>query len=185
MRVDEGRTRSVSAAFRFCPSCGGARAGRGDPLTCECGFRYYFNPASAVGVLLVDGEGRMLFIRRARDPGRGKLGLPGGFVDAGETGEEAARREVREEVGLEVGGLRYLTSYPNTYAYGEVVYDVVDFFYLTRVEDFSAVRCEDGEVGAWFLATPGEVRLEDFAFRSNWLAVEAFSRRALQAKGAQ
>jgi 8-oxo-dGTP diphosphatase len=47
-------------------------------------------------------DGRILLVRRARDPGRDLFSLPGGVVEAGETLAEAVMREVREETGLTV-----------------------------------------------------------------------------------
>jgi len=167
----------VESAFRYCPSCGEARNEGGNPLTCACGFRYFFNPASAVGTLVSDASGRLLFIRRERDPGKGKLGMPGGFIDAGETGEEAARREAYEEVGLTLGELTYLTSHSNTYAYGGVVYQVTDFFYTAKVECFEGVESDASEVQDWFIARPEDVRGEDFAFVSNAFAVDTYVRK--------
>ncbi len=168
---------TVCQSFRYCPACGRERESKTDPLCCPCGFRYYFNPAAAAGGLLTDGEGRMFFIRRERDPGRGKLGIPGGFIDAGETGESAVRREIEEEIGLEIGPLDYLVSYPNTYAFGGVLYQVIDFFYVGTVENFEGITLDRSEIREWFLAKPEAVKREDFAFESNGLAVEAFVRR--------
>jgi NADH pyrophosphatase NudC (nudix superfamily) len=79
--------------FIFCPRCGRPRVGggRATVLHCAaCDFLHHFNPAIAAGVFL--------FIRRAPDPAVGKLALPGGFVDFGETAEEALKREILEEV---------------------------------------------------------------------------------------
>jgi len=55
-----------------------------------------------VGAVVHDGEHRLLLVRRANDPGRGRWSLPGGRVDPGETDEQAVTREVLEETGITV-----------------------------------------------------------------------------------
>ncbi len=106
--------------FRFCPMCGGPfharrlRPGEPDRLVCDaCGFVYFIDPKVAVGTIVRWGDG-VLLTRRAIDPGRGKWVFPGGYVDRGEVVEHAARREAREEVGLELelDGLVGIYSYP-------------------------------------------------------------------------
>ncbi len=62
-----------------------------------------------VGAIATDPEGQVLLLVRQRS-GQGMYGLPGGFVDAGETAEEALQREVLEEVQLSVTSYRYLVS---------------------------------------------------------------------------
>lgn len=54
------------------------------------------------GAVVRDDSGRVLLVRRANEPSRGLWSIPGGRVEAGESAEEAARREVREETGLDV-----------------------------------------------------------------------------------
>jgi len=98
-----------------------------------CGFRLYFNPAVAVAVFVQDAAGRVLLIRRAKEPGAGKLAPPGGFIDVGERAEDAVHREVHEEVGLRLTDLRFLGSQPNEYLFGGVLYPVLDLFFKTRV----------------------------------------------------
>lgn len=175
-RMSAGEVKTLNEAFAHCPACGQRRTEVQEPLVCECGFLYYFNPASAVGGLITDREGKMLFIRRERDPGRGKLGLPGGFIDAGETVEEALDREVAEEVGLTVARWRYLASYPNHYPYRGVLYQVTDVFFTGEVETFSEIQSDASEVREWFLAPAETVRSEDFAFASNARAVADFAK---------
>ncbi|WP_344826413.1 NUDIX domain-containing protein [Actinocorallia longicatena] len=61
-----------------------------------------------MAVLLVPVDGGLLTVRRGISPGLGELALPGGFIDVGETWQEAAVRELREESGvvLDAGGVR-------------------------------------------------------------------------------
>ena len=84
-----GATLPPAEAFRHCPKCGSARPGpAGDnPFRCPaCGFTLFFNPTVAAAGFLFDAAGRALLIRREKEPAKGKLAIPGGFVDAGETG---------------------------------------------------------------------------------------------------
>lgn len=95
--------------FRFCPRCGGRFAdGDFDAAAClftcrGCGFDFYQNPVPAAVVALEHpGEpGSFLMLRRRTKPGVGLWCVPGGFIGYGELPEEAAAREVREEVGVE------------------------------------------------------------------------------------
>ena len=61
--------------------------------------RRHKNPVLTVDGILVT-NGRLLLVRRGREPEKGKLALPGGIVEYGETTEEAVVREVREETGI-------------------------------------------------------------------------------------
>lgn len=127
---------SPSASFRYCPRCGqGPSAPPREPaFSCTaCGFHYHFNPAAAAGVIAEDREGRVLLVRRAKEPARGLLGVPGGFVDIGETAEDSARREAREETGIDVEGLLFLGSWPNLYEWQGLAYPVVDLYFTARV----------------------------------------------------
>src|SRR5690606_1967208 len=116
----------LAEVFRHCPRCGATEPVQfGNNVTCanpDCGFSFYLNPACAVGAVLVDPAGNLLFIRRAKNPSKGLLGLPGGFIDPGETAEAALTREIQEEIGLHVQELRFLASFPNEYRYKSVMY---------------------------------------------------------------
>jgi len=61
---------------------------------------------ACVGAVVFDVEGRLLLIQRANPPAQGRWSLPGGRVEPGELAEEAVRREVREETGLDVEVIR-------------------------------------------------------------------------------
>ena len=68
-------------------------------------------PALTVDCVVIDGEGRLLLIRRGNPPHKGKYALPGGFVDVGETVEDACRRELMEETGVKAGRLQLVGVY--------------------------------------------------------------------------
>ena len=77
---------------------------------------------------------------RAKDPGKGLYGLPGGFVDVGETAEQALDREVLEEIGLQVRSRQYLASFPNEYAWQGFILPVTDLFFVVEVESFEGMQ---------------------------------------------
>lgn len=68
---------------------------------------YPAHPLVGVGALIHSG-GKVLLIKRRFEPNRGKWSLPGGSLETGESLEEGCRREVREELGLELGALELL-----------------------------------------------------------------------------
>src|ERR1051326_4742586 len=71
------------------------------PTCPDCGFIHYVDPKVAVAVILGDNEG-VLLGRRCIDPGKGLWSFPAGYVNRGEVLEEAAAREVLEELGVAV-----------------------------------------------------------------------------------
>ena len=167
-------------AFCHCPRCGQAPPVVGSaPFHCAaCDFLFYFNPAIAVGALLLGPDDSILLVRRAKDPHRGKLTVPGGFVDAGEFAEGALRREIREEVSLEVAPLDYFCSLPNTYHYRGVTYQVLDFFFIGRVTQ-PAAQAEASEVSEICWRRREQIDLEEIAFDS----VREMLRRFLAERG--
>lgn len=173
-------SRPLKDAFEYCPSCGDAATEIGnDPFRCEaCGFAFYFSPAVAVGAILADATGKVMLIRRARDPGKGKFGLPGGFVDAGETGEQAVAREMQEEVGLTPNSTRYLATFTNSYDYNGVVTAVLDIFYVCTVDSFDRIQLEATEVAGYEFSELGEDHLSNMAFESNRLALELYLQQS-------
>ncbi|MFM8326085.1 MAG: NUDIX hydrolase [Pirellulaceae bacterium] len=162
--------------FAYCPRCGERSGSQGArPFECAgCSFRFFFGPVAAVAAILEDSSGRLLFLERARDPGKGLLGLPGGFADPGETLEEAVARELLEETGLKVSLLNYFCSIPNGYIYQQIEISVLDVFYVGRVDTLEGIQMQASEIASTLIEHPSPQLLDRMAFASNRRAVERF-----------
>ncbi len=87
--------------MEYCTYCGGKTTQQTNKRTClVCNKTFYNNPKAAVVVMLYTPEKKQLIrTRRAHEPEVGKLDFIGGFLDVGETFEQAAYREMHEESG--------------------------------------------------------------------------------------
>ena len=107
---------AFSGNFTFCPHCGTGLEQTEvfnlvRPVCPQCDFVQFRDPKVAV-IAFVTHRDKVLLIRRAVDPAKGKWALPGGYMDAGEMPEEALHRELDEEVGLDVTITRLLEIFP-------------------------------------------------------------------------
>ena len=132
--------------LKFCPKCGSAEFHpEGErSLKCKnCSFHFYINSAAAVAALIPDSEGRLMLVTRGVEPDYGKLDLPGGFIDPGETPENALKRELREELGLKVKSMRYLGSAPNEYLFSGMTVFTLDLAFLVIPESLEELHPMD------------------------------------------
>lgn len=126
-------------------------------------------------------DGKVLLIKRGKEPAKGKLATVGGFVDIGETAEAALRREVREEIGAEIEAVRYLTSATNLYHYAEITYPVLDLFFICNLQGGQTV-CASDEVSALVWCSLGEVDVDELAFASIKTAFRCLVESVVQGK---
>lgn len=113
-------------------------------------------PRPAAGVLITC-QGRILLVRRGAPPGLGRWDVPGGFMNDGESPEACARREIREELGLELGALRLAQVDVNPVPGG----DVVDLLFETDLDAAQPRAGSDAAACAWFAP---DALPEDLAF---------------------
>lgn len=160
--------------FKFCPKCGSAldrrRIKEFEPerLVCPgCAYVLYLNPKVAAGAV-VEYQGGIVLLRREIDPRAGFWVHPGGFVDRGETLEQAAKRETFEEVGLEVEIGRLLGAF--SFTDSEVV---VVTFAARVISGEPMVGDESLEVRTF---APREIPWDELAFPSTRLALDEYLR---------
>lgn len=163
--------------WRYCPNCGSEQLARRDPklFSCpSCQFVYYRNVASAVAGI-IEFENRIILTKRAKDPEKGKLDLPGGFVDYDETAENALIREVKEELNIWVTDVRYLTSASNKYLYKNVEYPVLDLLFICRPVSLDEITPRD-DVCQYFLVNPRDIQMDELAFDSTRVGLTHYLR---------
>ena len=144
---------------RFCPRCAApAEVTFPRSIVCpSCGYRAYYNPKPVACAIPWDEEGRIWLLRRGFDPGGGLWTFPGGFVDLGESVEQAAHREVAEELAIEIE----LGSLLGVYSRSDDRVALIVF--EARVLGEPRVTAEAIEVRAF---APGELPWDDLAFWS-------------------
>jgi NAD+ diphosphatase len=161
---------SNASFFKYCPNCSSQNVSyvNNFKLHCnDCDFVLYHNIAAAVAVIFTF-EDKILFTVRNVDPDKGKLDLPGGFIDPNETAEEAACREIKEELGLEISedNLKFITTAPNNYFYKNVPYRTMDIFYECSLEqDSISVNAKD-EIEELVWIKRSEINLDKIGFVS-------------------
>ena len=153
---------------RYCPQCGSARftqIGERSRKCDDCGFHVYFNTSAAVAALIFNEEGKLLFARRAIEPNRGMLDLPGGFVEPMETAEHSLERELEEELGAKVVKMEYFCSFPNTYPFSGMEVYTLDLAYFVELESLKGLKPMD-DISAIEYYDPKEVNLEELPAES-------------------
>lgn len=136
----------------FCPSCGSpAPAALVDGVEVPCcpvhGAAWRLVRTGSTVEVAVVRSGRVLLCKRATEPYAGCWSLPGGFVNPGEAPEEAARREAREEAGVETELIALLGLYPSSYRKDEWLTVAT---YLARSSGEPVADGKETSAVAWF-----------------------------------
>jgi ADP-ribose pyrophosphatase YjhB (NUDIX family) len=152
---------------RFCPRCGEhAEVAFPRSITCaHCGYGAYYNPKPVAAAIPVTPNNHIVLLKRAFDPGKDLWTFPGGFVDLGESVEDAAHREAHEEleIAIELTGLVGVYSDPND--------RVVLIVYAATTNDPPQTTEEALEVRAF---APDEIPWPQLAFWSTTSALRDF-----------
>lgn len=165
-----------SKLFTHCPSCGSSLFIQNNEKSkrCQdCGFVYYINASAAVAAFILNESGELLVCRRGKEPEKGTLDLPGGFVDDDESAEEALKREINEELQATVSEYQYLFSLPNLYEYSGMTIPTLDMFFACKLEDSTNLQASD-DVEACYFVPLHQIDPELFGLKSVKKAVGMF-----------
>jgi NAD+ diphosphatase len=155
--------------IKYCPRCGGnyfKSSDKGRSFNCrDCHFNFFINSSAAVACLIFNEKGKLLLARRAVEPAKGMLDLPGGFVEPTETAENAVRREILEELGVNVTNITYLVSFPNEYVFSGFSVFTVDLAFICSVDPLANMVPADDVAGVEFYF-PEEITEEELCSQS-------------------
>lgn len=166
--------------IKFCPHCKSAKIkfdGVKKYFCGACGWTYYQNAATAVMAFLVLDK-KILFTVRAKEPSKNMLDLPGGFVEPGENAEEALKREIKEELGLEIKKLNYIGSAANEYPYKNVIYNTCDLIFYSKI-NIKPPLIKKSEIKNYIFKNPNEIGQRKLAFKSVKEAMKLFKKMAV------
>ncbi len=168
----------MQTAFKYCPKCQSSdiEIVEDRKLSCHhCGLVYYQNVATATAVILRKKD-EILFTIRNRDPKKGMLDLPGGFVDPDETAEQGAQRELKEELNLEIPieNFSYFQSRFNHYEYKDILYKTCDLIFIAEFPSDTELTLEFDEIQDVKWIKLDEIKLEEIGFDSLRKAVEDY-----------
>ncbi|MEO8689343.1 MAG: NUDIX domain-containing protein [Solirubrobacteraceae bacterium] len=156
---------------RFCPRCGQpAQVDYPRSINCpHCGYGAYYNPKPVAAAIPVDQDDRIVLLTRGFDPGKDLWTFPGGFVDLGESVEDAARREAQEELQIAID----ITSLVGVYSRPED--RVVLIVFAATTTQPPQTTPEAIEVQAF---KPDEIPWPHLAFWSTTRALQDFLARS-------
>ena len=162
----------ITHDFKYCPLCG-ADLGylRGEteniPRCDKCGKVFYPAPHPTANAIIVDDKGKVLLTRRKYEPMKGYWDVPGGFLDIGESIEDGLRREIREELDIEIEIGELIGTFPGTY--GEQGIPTINMFYFARITGGIPRAGSDVAGFEWF---PSGKIPEQIAFENGRKALE-------------
>jgi ADP-ribose pyrophosphatase YjhB (NUDIX family) len=165
------------AGWRFCPRCRSELRRDDQRVECsECGFVAYASSKPTAGALCEDDQRRLLLVRRAHEPFKGRWDIPGGFLEEGEHPLEGIRRELREETGLEVEPIEFLGVWMDRYGGDSTAEATLNLYWTARVIGGQPQAADDVSELRWFdadeLPPP-----DDLAFENVPLVLSAWRAR--------
>ena len=165
---------NLAKTQRYCIRCSKpAKYQEPAHLQCDaCGLSNYLNSKPCTIIVLVNDNNEVLLMKRNHEPSRGKWDLPGGFVENGESFEEGALREIKEETGLMIKSLSYVTSVTDTYDYQDVTYSTLAVVFTARCNlSYEITLSDENSEYKWF--TRNNLPIDQLAFPSLGVALRS------------
>ncbi len=152
--------------LKFCSKCkGDYKKENGRLFVCtNCGFKQYINPVPCNGVIIKNREDQIMLVKRKIEPKKGYWDLPGGFIEPGESFEESVKREIKEELNIEIEITKILGVYNDYYLYEGVKYPTLGIVVEAKMITDNIKAADD--ISSYKFFNKEEVLKQNLAFTS-------------------
>ena len=160
--------------YRFCPLCKGALLHKeNNLLICQaCDYHFFINPKPCNGVIVENEKGEILLVKRKFPPRKGYWDLPGGFIAPFEDFEASIKREVKEELGVEITIGKIIGVYKDDYVYKDIRYPTLGIIACASLSTLRITPADDISGFAFF--AKDKVHSQKIAFPSIKRAIKDY-----------
>lgn len=154
--------------YKFCPVCGGRlenkfHHGEKQLICSKCHFVFYQNSRPTTSALITKGN-KILLVKRSIKPKLDYWDTPGGFLKEGEEPIKGLKREIREELGIEIFKIRFLGIYLDEYFWAGLKLKTLNIYYLAQIKSGKIRPADDVAEARWFSRSEIPRKM---AFRAN------------------
>ena len=139
----------------------------------SCGYIFWQNASPTVAAIITREDGKVLMTVRDIEPDAGKLDLPGGFLHEDELPEDGLAREIREELGVEIGEIQFICHTIDTY--GDNDYYVLGSTFEAKIT--AGTPTPKTEIAAIEWKDPQFIDREQLAFTNNEKVLDIWMSR--------
>lgn len=137
-----------------------------------CNYEHFVDPYPTTSVIIINEKDEIMLVKRKFPPKKGFWDLPGGFVDIGETGEDGARREIKEELGLTLNEIYYLGALPDKYLFQGINLDTLTLSYYSKITN-AVIKISDDITGYKFF-NEKDIPYNKLAFKNLSVSIKKY-----------
>lgn len=122
-------------AYKSCPCCSEKLSHKGgNLLVCSgCNFNLYVNPSPCCDVIIEDERGQIMLVKRKDPPKQGWWDIPGGFMVPDEDAQTSAKREIKEELDVDIEVNEIIGAYPERYEHNNIEIPLLVIFVNAKI----------------------------------------------------
>ena len=161
-------------AYHFCLRCGGKLKSVSEyVLQCKnCKFKVYINPVPCNGVIIENAKRDIMLVKRKVEPKKGYWDLPGGFIQPNENLEESVKREIKEELNINVSVEKIVGIYNDTYEFQNVILPTLGVIVSVTTDSDKFTPADD--ISSYKFFSQEDVLKQKLAFKSLYKGLEDY-----------